>query len=200
MATVSRSTRCWERSCGWTWTAASRTPFRRTIRSRAAARAPEIWAFGLRNPWRIAFDRPTGDLYIGDVGQNRWEEIDVVPAGAPGGANFGWNVREGLHAYAGDSTAGLIDPAVEYSHDLGCSVTGGVVVRDPALPAWDGTYLYGDYCSGRVWGLRRSADGTWLNGLLFETGASISSFGEGADGQVYLLDYAGTIYRLAAAG
>ncbi len=162
--------------------------------------APEIWAYGLRNPWRIAFDGPTGDLYIGDVGQNRWEEIDVVPAGAPGGANFGWNVREGLHAYAGDSSAGLVDPAAEYSHDLGCSVTGGVVVRDPALPAWDGTYLYGDYCSGRVWGLRRSADGAWLNGPLFETGVSISSFGEGSDGRVYLLDYAGTIYRLAAAG
>ena len=161
--------------------------------------AAEIWAFGLRNPWRIAFDRPTGDLYIGDVGQNRWEEVDVVPAGAPGGANFGWNVREGLHEYAGDSTDGLVDPAAEYSHDLGCSVTGGVVVRDPALPAWDGTYLYGDYCSGRVWGLKRSADGAWLNGMLFETGASISAFGEGADGRVYLLDYAGTIYRLAAA-
>ncbi len=162
--------------------------------------APEIWAYGLRNPWRIAFDRPTGDLYIGDVGQNSWEEIDVVPAGAPGGANFGWNVREGLHAYLGDSTAGLVEPAAEYSHDLGCSVTGGLVVRDPALPAWDGTYLYGDYCSGRVWGLRRSADGVWLNGPLFETGVSISSFGEGSDGRVYLIDYAGTIYRLAAAG
>jgi glucose/arabinose dehydrogenase len=162
--------------------------------------AAEIWAFGLRNPWRIAFDRPTGDLYIGDVGQNRWEEIDVVPAGAPGGANFGWNVREGLHEYAGDATTELVDPAAEYSHDFGCSVTGGVVVRDPALPAWDGTYLYGDYCSGRVWGLRRSAEGGWLNGPLFETGASISAFGEGADGRVYLLDYAGTIYRLAAAG
>jgi glucose/arabinose dehydrogenase len=166
----------------------------------SAGGAPEIWAYGLRNPWRIAYDRPTGDLYIGDVGQNRWEEIDVVPAGAPGGANFGWNIREGLHAYAGDPTSGLIEPAAEYSHDFGCSVTGGLVVHDPALPAWDGTYLYGDYCSGRVWGLRRSADGTWLNGLLYESGVSISSFGEGADGRIYLLDYAGTIYRLAAAG
>ena len=161
---------------------------------------PEIWASGLRNPWRFAFDRATGELYIGDVGQNQWEEIDVVPAGAPGGVNFGWNLREGLHAYSGNSTGGLIDPVAEYGHDLGCSVTGGVVVRDPALPAWDGTYLYGDFCSGRVWGLRRAADGTWLNGLLFETGASIGSFGEGADGRVYLLDYAGTIYRLVAAG
>jgi len=158
----------------------------------------EIWASGLRNPWRIAFDRPTGDLYIGDVGQNRWEEIDVVPAGAPGGANFGWNIREGLHAYAGDPATGMVDPAAEYSHDYGCSVTGGLVVHDPALPAWDETYLYGDYCSGRVWGLRRSAEGAWLNGMLFETGASISAFGEGADGRVYLLDYAGTIYRLAS--
>jgi glucose/arabinose dehydrogenase len=162
--------------------------------------AAEVWAFGLRNPWRFAFDRLAGDLYIGDVGQNQWEEVDWVPAGSPGGLNFGWSVREGLHAYAGDGTAGFVDPVAEYGHDQGCSVTGGVVMRDPALPTWDGTYLYGDYCSGRVWGLRHTADGAWLHGLLFETGASISSFGEGADGRVYLVDYAGAVYRLAPAG
>jgi len=160
---------------------------------------PEIWASGLRNPWRFAFDRLTGDLYIGDVGQNQWEEIDMLPAGAPGGANFGWNAREGLHAYVGDATTGFVDPVAEYGHDQGCSVTGGKVVRDAALPEWQGTYLYGDFCSGRVWGLRRAADGAWLNGLLFETGMSISAFGEDAAGQVYLLDYGGAIYRLAPA-
>jgi glucose/arabinose dehydrogenase len=158
---------------------------------------PEIWAYGLRNPWRFSFDRLTGDLYIGDVGQNQWEEIDLLPAGTPGGVNFGWNLREGLHAFAGDPAAEMLDPVAEYGHDLGCSVTGGVVVRDPALAAWEGTYLYADYCSGRVWGLRPASDGIWLNGLLFETGVTISSFGEGADGQVYLLDYGGTLYRLA---
>lgn len=161
---------------------------------------PEIWAFGLRNPWRFAFDHQTGDLYVGDVGQNQWEEIDVLPAGTPGGANFGWNVREGLHAYADNGTSGFVDPVAEYGHDQGCSVTGGKVVRDAALPEWQGTYLYGDFCSGRVWGLRRPADGAWLNGLLFETGMGISAFGEDAAGQVYLLDYGGAIYRLAPAG
>jgi len=158
---------------------------------------PEIWAFGLRNPWRFAFDHQTGDLYVGDVGQNQWEEIDMLPAGTPGGANFGWNVREGLHAYAGDVTSGFVDPVAEYGHDEGCSVTGGKVVRDAALPDWQGTYLYGDYCSGRIWGLRPGADGAWLNGLLFETGMSISTFGQDAAGQVYLVDYAGAVYRLA---
>jgi glucose/arabinose dehydrogenase len=160
----------------------------------------EIWASGLRNPWRFAFDRLTGDLYIGDVGQNLWEEIDMLPAGTPGGANFGWNVREGLHAYAGGATAGFVDPVAEYGHDQGCAVTGGKVVRDAALPGWQGTYVYGDFCTGRVWGLRRAADGAWLNGLLFETGMSISAFGEDAAGQVYLLDYGGAVYRLAPAG
>jgi glucose/arabinose dehydrogenase len=120
----------------------------------------EIWAYGLRNPWRFSFDRLTGDLYIGDVGQGDWEEIDFLPAGSPGGANFGWNLREGLHAYAGDLAPGMIEPVAEYGHAQGgCSVSGGVVVRSPSLADWQGVYLYGDYCSGLIWGLVRDAAG-----------------------------------------
>jgi glucose/arabinose dehydrogenase len=158
--------------------------------------SPEVWAYGLRNPWRISFDRATGDLYIGDVGQSDWEEIDFQPAGSAGGANYGWNHREGAHPYRSDQTDGLIDPVAEYPHDPGCSVSGGVVVRDPALPHWGGVYLYGDYCSGDIWGLLRLADGSWSNSLLFQTGARITSFGEGLDGAVYMLNLRGAVLRL----
>ena len=110
---------------------------------------PEIWAYGLRNPWRITFDRVDGDLYIADVGQNQWEEVNHQPARSSGGENYGWNLREGMHAYAGGEAA-WTDPIVEYDHSLGCSVTGGEIVRDSRLPGWSGIYLYGDYCSGRI--------------------------------------------------
>jgi glucose/arabinose dehydrogenase len=160
---------------------------------------PEIWAYGLRNPWRFAFDSLTGDLYIGDVGQNRWEEVDFQPAGAPGGANYGWNLLEGTHSYEGGGTEGLTPPVAEYSHDGSCSVTGGVVVRDPALPELMGVYLYADYCSGLVWGLVRDPAGAWQSALLFPTGLQISSFGEAANGEVYLAYHEGAVYRLERA-
>jgi glucose/arabinose dehydrogenase len=161
---------------------------------------PEIWAYGLRNPWRFAFDPLRGDLFIADVGQNAWEEVNVLPAGAPGGANFGWNLREGTQPFAGGAApAGALDPVAEYSHALGCSITGGVVVRDPALPAWSGVYLYGDYCSGRVWGLLRTGAGGWQAAELFATPHRISSFGAGADGGVYLVEHRGSVFRLAPA-
>ncbi|MEO8354767.1 MAG: PQQ-dependent sugar dehydrogenase, partial [Chloroflexota bacterium] len=119
----------------------------------------EIWAYGLRNPWRLSFDRVTGDLYIGDVGQGAWEEIDFLAAGSAGGANFGWDFREGAHDYEGGGPEGLIDPVAEYSHpEGGCSVTGGYVYRG-SMPEWNGIYLYGDYCTGIIWGLNRSNDG-----------------------------------------
>ena len=158
----------------------------------------EIWAYGLRNPWRYSFDRLTGDLYIGDVGQNQWEEIDFWERKAPPGANFGWDFWEGNHPYEGTPPEGLamIAPVAEYDHTQGCSVTGGVVYRG-ALSAWQGVYLYGDYCTGRVWGLLRNADGVWLNALLFETGLNITSFGEDENGEVYLLHYGGAIYKLS---
>lgn len=156
----------------------------------------EIWAYGLRNPWRLTFDPQTGDLFIGDVGQNQWEEIDHLPGGAPGGSNFGWDYREGLEPYEGQPPAGLTDPVAVYSHTDGCSVTGGLVVRDPALPEWNGIYLYGDYCSGLVWGLFQDAQGVWQNRLVFETGMRITSFGSDDARRTYLVDREGGIYRL----
>src|SRR5215211_2489072 len=153
----------------------------------------EIWHYGLRNPWRISFDRLTDDLYIGDVGQNAWEEIDFLEAGSPGGANFGWNYREGAHDYEGNSPDGLIDPIAEYSHsEGGCSVTGGYVYRGGTMPEWNGIYLYGDYCTGFIWGLIRSGDG-WQHQLLFDTDINITSFGEDEAGEVYLVGDRGEI-------
>jgi len=162
--------------------------------------AAEIWAYGLRNPWRFSFDRLTGDVYIADVGQNAWEEVNFLPAGSPAGANFGWVIREGTHPYEGTAPVGmeLIDPVAEYDHGQGCSVTGGFVYRGGALPAWQGVYLYGDYCTGVIWGLARTPDGAWLNRVLFETGLNISSFGEDAAGELYLTDLNGGVYRLSA--
>lgn len=157
----------------------------------------EIWAYGLRNPWRIAFDRLAHDLYIADVGQGAWEEIDFIPAGTPGGWNFGWNIMEGTHLYFGGPTDGLTLPVVEYSHaEGGCSVTGGEVYRGPALPEWSGVYVYGDYCSGKIWGLLRAADG-WQNQLLFSSGYKITSFGLDEAGELYVTNYDdGGIYQL----
>jgi glucose/arabinose dehydrogenase len=157
----------------------------------------EIWASGLRNPWRFSFDSATGDLYIGDVGQSSWEEINFLAADSPVGANFGWNHREGMHAFASQRTEGLVDPVAEYANGGSeCSVSGGVVVRDPELVAWRGVYLYGDYCSGRIWGLLRDANGQWLNSTLFDTSFAITSFGTDAIDSVYLTDHNGRIYRL----
>ncbi len=159
---------------------------------------PEIWAYGLRNPWRFSFDPLSGDLYLGDVGQNQWEEIDYLPAGTPGGVNFGWNWREGRHTYAAQPPEGMAftDPVWEYDHQQGCSVTGGVVVRDPSLPEWQGVYLFGDFCRGTVWGLLHDAQGRWQAQQLFASGLSISSFALDRSGRVYLLDLNGTVARL----
>jgi glucose/arabinose dehydrogenase len=157
----------------------------------------EIWHYGLRNPWRISFDKLTGDLYIGDVGQNAWEEIDFLPAGSPGGANFGWNLREGAHDYEGSASADLIEPIAEYSHpDGGCSVTGGYVYRG-SMPEWNGIYLYADYCTGFIWGLIRPEGGnSWQNQLLFETNQRINSFGQDESGELYFVSDSGEIYKL----
>jgi glucose/arabinose dehydrogenase len=159
---------------------------------------PEIWAYGLRNPWRFSFDRLTSDLYIADVGQNAWEEVDFLPAGSAGGANFGWNYFEGLHAYQGQPPADLAleTPVAEYSHDFGASITGGYVYRGPNLPEWQGVYLYGDYMSGRIWGLLRQPDNEWQNAELFDTGFLITSFGEDESGELYIADYNGQVLRL----
>ncbi len=159
----------------------------------------EIFEYGLRNPWRFTFDRATGDLYIADVGQDLYEEIDFIPAGSSGGLDFGWNYREGLHAYKGTppQSLELVDPVWEYGHDQGCSISGAFVYRGTQIPSLQGTYLYGDYCSGKVWGLKRDAAGKWQSQLLFETGLAIGSFGQDQTGELYLLDQgAGRVLHL----
>ena len=160
----------------------------------------EIWVYGLRNPWRFSFDRLTGDLYIGDVGQDLWEEVDVLPAGLPGGENYGWNEMEGNHCYAATTCPlpGLTLPVLEYSHTQGCTVIGGIVVRDSTVPNLVGRYLYGDYCGG------------WVRSFLYAAGhatdqrewpaltvgGALSSFGEDARARVYLTTLSGNLYRI----
>jgi len=157
----------------------------------------EVWAYGLRNPWRISFDRMTGDLWIGDVGQNEWEEIDYLPVSWGSGANFGWSVMEGNHAYDSEPQSGMLLPAMEYSHaEGGCSVTGGYVYRG-TIPEWNGVYLYGDYCSGKVWALTL-VNGQWQSQVMFETGVTITSFGLDEAGEIYLASDSGSIYRLTS--
>jgi glucose/arabinose dehydrogenase len=164
--------------------------------------ADEIWASGLRNPWRFSFDRLTGDLFIADVGQASWEEINFQAAADPGGANYGWSIFEGPDCFnPADgciAPAGNVPPVAAYSHDFGCSVTGGFVYREPGNPGLQGVYLYGDFCSGRLWGLRQTDNG-WDNQLLSETAFSISAFGEDEAGHLFLADYSeGEIYRIDA--
>ncbi len=162
---------------------------------------PEIWAYGLRNPWTFTFDRLTGDLFIADVGQDKWEEIDFLPADTPGGANFGWDYREGAHPFEGEPPASptLIDPVAEYGHDLGCSVTGGEVYRGP-MTTWQGVYFYGDYCSGNIWGLLRLPDDSWKTTLLFQRNFRITAFGADVEGNMYLLSHDGELYLFTKAG
>jgi glucose/arabinose dehydrogenase len=168
----------------------------------AQSAAPEIWSYGLRNPWRFSFDRATGDLYIADVGQNQWEEINVAPPseGAGRGANYGWSIMEGSHCFreSGCDRAGLTLPALEYDHSEGCSVTGGYVYRGSAVPALQGHYFYGDYCQGWVRSFRYS-DGS----VTFPTswpslapGGPILSFGEDAAGELYVLEQGGRVLRM----
>jgi glucose/arabinose dehydrogenase len=160
---------------------------------------PEIWAYGLRNPWRFSIDSATGDLYIGEVGQGEYEEIDFQAAGE-GGANYGWNEYEGMHSYFGGvAPENMTLPVTEYPHTVGCSVTGGYVYRGETLPELDGVYFYGDYCSGRMWSMVRSESGRWLIEPFMETGRTISSFGQDAAGELYLVDFKGDILRLARA-
>ncbi|MBZ0288791.1 MAG: PQQ-dependent sugar dehydrogenase, partial [Anaerolineae bacterium] len=164
--------------------------------------APEVWAMGLRNPWRFSFDRATGDLYVADVGQNQYEEVNFQPAGSTGGENYGWNITEGTHQYSGAPIPeGLTNPFFEYRHsDGGCSVTGGYVYRGEVLTDLQGVYLFGDYCSGTVWASYRDAAGAWQTNVFMETSYRISSFGEDESGEVYLIDHGGSVLRFTAAG
>jgi glucose/arabinose dehydrogenase len=155
----------------------------------------EIWVYGLRNPWRMSFDSVTGDLYIGDVGQGDWEEIDFLSANSSGGQNFGWDHREGAHDFEGGGPGEMVDPIAEYNHpEGGCSVTGGYVYRG-AMTEWNGVYLYGDYCTGFIWGLLRSGE-AWQKQLLFDTEVNITSFGRDANGELYILADSGDVYVL----
>lgn len=159
---------------------------------------PEIYAYGLRNPWRWSFDRETGALWAGDVGQNAWEEIDLIVKGG----NYGWNIMEGRHCFRSRPCrrTGLIDPIAEYSHQDGYSVIGGYVYRGQALPGLRGRYLFGDFGSGKFWTLREERRRGWVMETLFsDTGLQITSFAEDAVGELYLLAYNGTVYRLAPA-
>ena len=169
----------------------------------AANARPEIRAYGLRNPWRFSFDSQTGDLWIGDVGQDAWEEVDVIRASDPPNVapNFGWNIMEGRHCFRTDpcDQAGLTLPVAEYGHDLGCSVIGGFVGRNPAEPTLFGGYLYGDDCSGNIWVLDAARPESGTPRLVLNSGHAISSFGEDAEGRLYLTDLSdGTLYRVVA--
>ena len=157
---------------------------------------PEIWALGMRNPWRFSFDRGTGDLFIGDVGQGNFEEIDFQPAGDPGGRNYGWNIMEGDSCYpigtVGCIQIGLALPVFVYDHSLGCSVSGGHVYRGSEFPSLQGVYLFGDFCSGRIWGLRKNGAG-WETTVLIDPGnppLNITTFGEDEAGNIYVVNYA----------
>jgi glucose/arabinose dehydrogenase len=162
---------------------------------------PEIWAYGLRNPWRFSFDRQTGDLFIADVGQNQWEEVSHQPADSPGGENYGWNIMEGAHCFQGDNCdqTGLTLPIFEYQHPTGCSISGGYVYRGAQFPEMDGNYFVSDYCSGIIW--RLFPDGErWQADVVLDSNLIVSSFGEDVNGEVYVLNYsAGGIYRLMPA-
>jgi glucose/arabinose dehydrogenase len=159
----------------------------------------EIWAFGLRNPWRFSFDRSTSDLFIGDVGQGTYEEIDFEARQSSGGRNYGWNIMEGSHCFqnGGCSSDGITLPIAEYDHDSGCSVTGGYVYRGGRFPALRGMYLFGDYCSGTIWALAPSDTNGWFSAIVSESDARISSFGEDEDGELYVADLAsGAVYKV----
>jgi glucose/arabinose dehydrogenase len=158
----------------------------------------EIWAYGLRNPWRFSFDPATGDLWIGDVGQKLWEEVDFLLAGSFGGVNFGWNIMEGSHPYqSGSSNPGnLQNPIFEYDHKTGCSITGGFVYRGQILPEWQGVYVFGDYCQGTIFGLIRTPSEIEVK-QVGKINGTISSFGVDGNGELYLMDHKnGGIYRL----
>jgi glucose/arabinose dehydrogenase len=158
---------------------------------------PEIYAYGLRNPWRFSFDLPTGRLFVADVGQDKYEEIDLLTKGG----NFGWNIMEGMHCFnpaTGCNMNSLILPIAEYDHSEGEAVIGGHVYRGSAIPALVGTYLLSDFASGKIWGLQENPPGTWTRTQLAATGRMVSSFGQDLSGEQYLLDYSGSVLKVVA--
>jgi glucose/arabinose dehydrogenase len=168
----------------------------------------EIWAYGLRNPWRFSFDRTNGDLYIGEVGQNLFEEVDFQLGTSTGGQNYGWRLKEGFHCFNPASNCdpgGLTDPVQEYGHTSGrCSITGGYVYRGCAIPDLNGTYFFGDYCTGNIYSFVKTVGGTTAvtdrTAELGSLGMNISSFGQDAFGEIYIVDYSGSIYKIVPNG
>lgn len=157
----------------------------------------EIWALGLRNPWRISFDRKTGDLYIADVGQAEREEVNFQAINSEGGENYGWDIMEGSDCVSANcDQTGLALPVTEYDHTEGCSITGGEVYRGRAYPDLAGIYLYGDYCSGKIWGLERVSR-EWVTTLLADTDFTITTFGMAEDRSVFLASASGGIYLIS---
>jgi len=158
---------------------------------------PEIWAYGLRNPWRFSFDSATGNLWIADVGQDSYEEIDFQAAGDPGGENYGWNLMEGAHCYRENCPAdGLTLPVAEYTHDDGCAVIGGFVYRGRVSPGLRNLYLFGDLCSGTIWSVEHQGQ-QWATHVVLASGFSITTFGEDEAGEIYVANGSnGTIYHI----
>lgn len=159
---------------------------------------PELWAKGLRNPWRISFDQLTGDFYIADVGEYQIEEVNFQPADSVGGQNYGWNQFEGTWLYYGGARAGLTFPVVEYQHDNGsCSITGGYVYRGSILPALAGKYVFSDYCSGILWSTYQEANGVWYTEQWADSPFHVTTFGQDNAGELYLGDsLKGEVYQL----
>lgn len=154
----------------------------------------EIFAFGLRNPWRFSIDQQSGQIWAGDVGQGSWEEVDLIERGG----NYGWKTMEGLHCFSPSSNCdqtGLTPPIAEYNHGAGCSITGGYIYRGPRRPELNGAYIYGDYCSGTIWMLRYENNQVTENTTLLPTSLSIASFGVDEQNELYILDLGGEIYR-----
>ncbi len=163
---------------------------------------PEIFAWGLRNPWRMSFDSQTGSLWVGDVGQGDWEEVDRIELdGDYADNNFGWNDREGAHCYPPGSTCSTdsLDPVAEYDHGVGRSITGGYVYRGAAISGLAGWYVFGDFVTGRLFAVPEDSQPTVAPDILLETTLSISSFAEDTDGELYVIDYGGTIHKIVAA-
>jgi len=173
----------------------------------ASEAEPEVWAYGLRNPWRFSFDRQTGDLWIADVGQNRIEEVNRQPAASTGGENYGWNLTEGsscfdpadpMNASESCDKTGLTLPVLEYTHDEGKSITGGYVYRGEQVPALNGHYVYGDFASRTIWSAAAESEG-YSSSTLLDAGFNVVAFGEDEAGELYVADYGGTLYRFASA-
>lgn len=163
-----------------------------------AGALPEIWAYGLRNPWRLSFDRLTGDMYIADVGQNQWEEVNFQPGGSTGGENYGWSIQEGSHCFQQEScdTSNLIQPFFEYSHAEGCSITGGYIYRGQDFPALTGNYFVADYCQGKIWRLFPQGD-RWQSAIVLDSDLVIPSFGEDVQGELYVMDFvSGGVFQI----